>query len=227
MSFIEARSDIAICNKALSRVGNQGISGSLASPVNNAGRLCNQWYKTVVRTLLEQHHFGLATVRQALVEVTNDRSAEWLAAYQPPSDMAFPVTLGPYGSGQVSYYRGLEGLFGILLGQKIFLYNRGVIYSQVSGATLEYVTLGITEADFNQTFENLVIVFLASVLAETLLKDRQLAKDLYEEGMSKLNWAIAQSLNLGQQRYGDSPTESEIARGGGAPELARYMGLAF
>lgn len=227
MSFMQPRSAISICNAALGRISQQKVSGTLTSPVNFIASTCAEAYPRVVRTLLEQHHFGLATRRVALVEQTNDRPSEWLAAYAPPSDMAFPVTVLPYGVGQVQYYPALNGLIAKVNGFPIFLHSGGVIYSIVAWATLEYVSLNITEQDFNQTFENLVITFLASILAEPIVKDRALAKDLYEEGMGKLNWAIAQSLNATQPRYGDMPTETELERGGGIGSVAARLGLPY
>jgi hypothetical protein len=224
VSFQEPKSDIAICNKALDLLSQQPLSGTLANPLNNAARACARHYKTVVRTLLEQHHFGLATKRVALVQATNDRSNEWLVAYAPPTDMAFPVSIGPYSGSQVSYYRGIGALFGILAGRKVFEYAGGVLYTQLSDAELEYVSFTITEQDFNQTFENLVVIFLASVLAHPVVKDRQLGKDLYEEGMSKLNWAIAQNLNIGGPTYGHTPTDTELARAGFSVDLLPPFG---
>jgi hypothetical protein len=224
MSFQETKSDITICNRALDRISQQPLQGSLSNPLNNAARTCARLYKSVVRTLLEQHHFGLATKRQALVTVNNDRSNEWLVAYQPPSDMAFPVSFGPYAGSQVSYYRGLGALFGILAGRPVFAYASGVLYAQISDAELEYVSFDITEQDFNQTFENLVVVFLASELAHPIAKDRQLGKDLYEEGMSKLNWGIAQNLNIGGPTYGHTPTDTELARAGFSTDLLPQFG---
>lgn len=222
MSFQEPRDAISICNKALGRIAQAQISGSLDNPITKPMRDCALYYKTVVRTLLEQHHFGIATKRQALVAVTNNRSSEWLGAYAPPSDMAFPVLFAPYSGmvSQVSYYRGIGALFGMLSGRRIFEYASGVIYTNLTDVELEYVSYNITEADFNQTFENLVVVFLASELARSLAKDPKLAQDLYDEGMAKLNWAIAQNLNIGRPTYGNGLTETELARGGFPVDLA-------
>lgn len=222
MSFQEPRSDISICNRALDRVHQQPLSGTLSSPLNNAARVCSRHYKAVVRSLLERHHFGLATKRVALVEVTNDRSNEWLVAYAPPTDMAFPVTFAPYPSGQVNYYQGLGALLGLVSGRPIFAYASGVLYSQLSGAELEYVSFDITEQDFNQTFENLVMGFLASELAGGLVKDRNLQKDLFDEATTQLNLAIAHNLNIGRPTYGNSLTETELARAGWPVDLPHY-----
>lgn len=226
MNFLPARSAIDICNRALGRISSARISGSLESPTTPAAARCAELYPVVVRTLLEQHHFGLATRRATLVATTNDRSTEWLGAYVPPADMAFPVTVLPYPAGQVSYYRALGALLGNLAGRPIFRYENGKIYTQVADNQLEYVSLSITEADFNQTFENLIVIFLASELAHIIPKDRNLAKDLYEEGMSKLNQAIAQNLNLQQPTYGWTPTETELERGGSSI-IGTHLGLPY
>ncbi len=227
MSFMETRSAIAICNHALDRISQQGISGSLTNPVTNVARICARKYPMVVRTLLEQHHFGLASKRATLVEVANTRTGEWSGAYAPPPDMAFPVGFSGYSAGPVNFYRALGALIGTMSGRPVFRYEGGVIYSNLGTADLDYVSLDITEQDFNQTFENLVIVFLAAELAHPIAKDRQLGKDLYEEGMSKLNWAIAQSLNLQHQTYGSAPTETEMARGGGVGDFLGVLGGTY
>ena len=215
MSFAETRSAIAICNHALDRIMQQPITGSLDNPVTNVARTCARKYKLVVRTLLEQHHFNLATKRTTLVETTNARAGEWIGAFQPPTDMAFPVGFSAFGSAPVAYYRALGALIGTMGGRAAFSYVGGVIYSNLGVTDLDYVSYDITEQDFTQDFENLVIIFLASELAHPIAKDRNLAKDLYEEGMGKLNWAIAHNLNLQQPTYGNTPTETEITRGGG------------
>lgn len=221
MGFQEPRSDVSICNKALSRVFQQPIT-SLSDPANKlASRECNRWYKTVVRTLLEKHHFGIATKRVALVAGIGSRE-EWAYAYVQPSDLAFPVSVQPWGSNgttQINYYRGIGYLIGQLYGRAIFRQEGGVLYSSMPDATLDYVSFDITEHNFTQTFENLVVAFLSAELANPLAKDRQLANDLRTEATNMLNQAIANSLNATQPRYGDGPSEAELARAGGDPRL--------
>lgn len=226
MSFQETRDAISICNKALSRVKQQALSGSLDDPGNdnkNSARECRLWYKTIVRQVLTAHHWGLATVRTELATVTNDRTAEWGAAYAPPSDMAFPVMLGPYSdSTSISYYRGVGYLLASLYGRPVFRYESGKIYALVDGASLDYVSFNITEQDFNDAVEGLVVLFLASQLARSLAKDDKLAKELHDEGVARMNLEIAQSLNLTQPRYGHQLSEGEMARMGFDPALGTY-----
>lgn len=227
MSFQEVRSDILICNKSLSRIKQQPLSGSLDDPANlnkHAARECNLWYKTIVREVLTAHHWGLATKRAVLVTKTNDRDTEWLLAYVPPSDMAFPVMLGPFGStAGVSYYRGLSSLLASIYGRPVFLYEGGTIYSQLDAATLDYVSFNITEADFNEAVEKLVVIFLAAQLARSIAKDDRLAKELHTEGVNAMNIEIARSLNMSQPQYGGTyTTEAERARAGFDPSFPSF-----
>lgn len=222
MSFQQVRSEIDICNKALARIFQQPLSGSLLNPANQnklSGRECNRFYKTVVRSLLEKHHWGIATKRVALAEIVNPRATEWAAAYGKPSDMAFPVAISPYeGSSQVSYYAGLGFLLGALGGMPVFRYEGSTIFARTAGAHLDYVSFDITEADFTQTFEDLVVEFLAAKLANPVAKDPGLAADIENSALSKMNQAIAHNLNVNGQRYDQYVTEGERVRGGLIPD---------
>lgn len=224
MSFQEVRTDLSICNKALSRIMQQPLQGNLLDPANQqklSGRECVRWYKPVVRELLAKHHWGLATRREPLAAIANTRSAEWLAAYQPPSDMAFPVTISPYESAsQVSYYTGLGAIYAMLYGRPVFQLVNGTLYAQVANAYLDYVSLNITEVDFNELFENLVVLFLSSKLALSVAKDKAMSDDFKNEAVGEMNLAIAHSLNATQPTYGNKLTESERVRDGFPADLA-------
>jgi hypothetical protein len=228
VGFQEERSAISICNKALDQVKQQPLSGSLDDPANlnkNAARICNLWYKKIVRSVLSAHHWGLATKRVPLVAVAvNDRPTEWSYAYAPPSDMAFPVMVGPYGPAgtAVSYYRGVGFLIASIYGKPVLRYESGTIYSIVPDATLDYVSFDITEQDFNDAVEDLVILFLASRLARSIAKDDKLADSLYNQAIRLQNVEIARSFNANQPRYGNTASDSEMARGGFDPLLSNY-----
>jgi len=231
MGFQEIRTDLSTCNKALSRIKQQPLQGSLTDPANlnkPAARECNLWYKTVVRQVLSMHHFGLATVRVPLTETTNDRVEEWAAAYAPPTDMAFPVNIGPYNPSAtgVSYFVGVGFILASLYGKPLFRYESGKIYALISGATLDYVSFNITENDFNEAVEALVVLFLAANLARSIAKDDKLAADLQNEATTRLNIEIARNLNMNQPRYDTFMSEAELARGGFDPGLLQF-GVPF
>lgn len=228
MSFQQPRSDIDICNKALSRIGQAQLSGTLGDPSNNAkqaGREANLHYKSTVRGLLEAHHWNLATKRASLIETTNTRSLEWGFAYAPPADIAFPVSIYMPGDSTVSpiaYYRGLKGLYATIMGQPLFTYSGGVIYTFVGPAELEYTSLDITEQQFTQQLEDVIVLFLASKFAYSLAKDHRMGNEIKQEAIAELDKAIASNLNEQNQTYGDTLSESELARNGSFPGFGAY-----
>lgn len=213
MTFRHYSSSTAIANRALGMVSESKTISSFDDPGINA-QAVKRWYVPIVSRLLEMHHWGLATKRESLVALaTNNRSNEWLYAYAPPDDMAFPVgiTLGS-GASNVSYYRGLSGIIALSYGRPIFQYHNKVIYSNLEG-DLEYVSYDITEADFNSTFENIVVLMLASRLALEIPKDFDLSQELAEAAQTEINVAMTQNLNTGNRQYGQTVSEAELARG--------------
>ena len=212
MSFKVLPSSVDLGNMALGLVSESKTISSVDDAGKNAEAI-RKWYKPVVARLLEMHHWGLATKRVAPVEVTNNRANEWLYAYAPPEDMAFPVGVGlDNGTSNVSYYRGLAGLIAMLYGKPIFTHHNGVLYSNMSG-DLEYVSFEITEADFTATFSDIVVVMLASRLALEIPKDFDLSKELADDATTKINIAMTQNLNSGNRQYGMAVSEAELVRG--------------
>ncbi len=234
MSFQENRSAIDICNKALSRIGQQPLSGALDSPANlnkHAGRECNLHYKATVRRLLEQHHWNLATRRVGLVVNTvNDRSSEWLLSYAAPSDMAFPVSISPLptSTGQINYYRGIGSLIAKIYNRPLFMFSGGTIYAGTADAELEYVSFSITEQDFSQELEDIIVEFLSSKLAFSIAKDETMGQRFEQKAVSSLNLIIANNLNQQRPRYDMLPSEAEMARNGVDPWIAGFSpGLGY
>jgi hypothetical protein len=217
MSFKPNSGGVDLCNRALSRLSQEPINSlEPPTPQGKVSRACERWYRPTVARLLEMHHWGLARRRVAsLTALANDRTSEWLFKFQLPVDVAFPVNLAPMSSiVNVQYYQALGGMLASLHGQPIFLKVGRAIYSRYTGG-LDYVSYDITEAEFNATFENIVELTLAAAMAYDLTKSRPRETDLREQATSAINIAIAQDLNTGHPRYGDSPTERDIVRGAG------------
>lgn len=213
MSFKETPSAVSLANMALGMISESGKTITSFDDAGLNAQAIRRWYKPTVARLLETHHWGLATKRASLTAIANDRSSEWLYAYSPPDDMAFPVGVAfASGASSTSYYRGLSGLIAMAYGSPIFQLHNGTLYSNMEG-DLEYVSFDITEADFNATFANIVVLALASRLALELPKDRDMSKELEEQATSQINIAIAQNLNAGNRRYGMQVSENEMARG--------------
>lgn len=214
MTFKPDPSDVKLCNRALSRLGQAPITALTPSPQPNAkpAQLCARWYKPTVGRLLEMHHWGLARKRGTMTEVDNDRSAEWTLAYALPNDCAFPVTLSTMSGAGVTYYQGLSGLLAYYQGAPAFTRAGDVLYSRFAG-DLDYVSYEITEARFNATFENIVELTLAAAMAFDLTKSAKRELDLRQQATSAINIAITQNLNEGHPKYGDRPSERDFARG--------------
>jgi len=214
MTFRPSLSDVKLCNQALSRL-SQGPITSLdpPSPPGTVSRECERWYKSTVSRLLELHHWGLARKRGALTAVINDRGAEWTGAYQLPIDCAFPVNLSTLsGAGGMTYYQSLAGLLGMWNGMPMFHRVGQVLYTRVAG-DLDYVSYDITEAQFNSTFSNIVELTLAAAMCFAITKNAKRETTLREQATNAINIAIAQDMNQGNNRYGDRPSERDIARG--------------
>jgi hypothetical protein len=213
MTFKQTTSDVTLANMALGLISEGKTITALDNPGHNP-QVIRRWYKPVVARLLEMHHWGLATKRSALVqEAVNLRSSEWLYAYAAPEDMAFPVGMVlANGTSSVSYYRGLAGLIALSYGKPIFQFHNNVIYTNVEG-DLEYVSYDITEADFNATFADIVVLMLASRLAREIPKDVDLADELQDKATTAINLAITQNFNTGGQQYGMRTSEAELVRG--------------
>lgn len=213
MTFKQTASSTNLVNRALGMVSESRTISDIDEDSGFTAEVARRWYKPVVARLLEMHHWGLATKRSPLVAVTNTRSAEWTHAFSTPDDMAFPVgiTLASGGS-TVSYYRGLAGLIGMTYGRPLFLYHNGTLFSHMTG-DLEYVSFDITEADFNATFEDIVVMSLASRFALEIPKDVKLSQEYADQAQSAINLAIAQNLSVGRQQYGQHVSEAELVRG--------------
>lgn len=213
-NFRVIETDVSMCNRALSLLGQAPISQlEPALPQGAASRECARWYRPIVAGMLEKHHWNLATNRTVLTELVNDRSPEWLYRYQLPPRVAFPVALTTFGVGSdISYYQGLGGLIAQVHGSPAFLMTGRVLYTRYNGE-LDFVSFDITEADFNDTFKNIVVLALAAAMAFALTKSTKRETDLREQLATAMNLAITQNLNVGKPTYGNFISERDVARG--------------
>lgn len=221
MSFAEAYTDVAICNRALSRLKESPIASMSQGGV--AARECRTWYKPTVRWLLEEHDWGLATKRSPLAALAvNDRPNEWLYAYAAPTDLAFPIDIIPFNdSGAIGYYQGLKQFALPRLAR--FRRAGSTIYSSVPGAYLDHTSLAVTEALFNEQFVNVIDLYLASRLAIGMRGNEKMRDSYAQQGLTALQNAKAKNLNEQRQTYGDAMSDGERARMGGSEYGGGYV----
>lgn len=212
MTFKPDISRIAIFNEALALLPSDPIQD--ADEASLEARECRRFYKSVVAALLERHHWNLATRRVALAQIENDRASEWGFAYAKPADLAYPVrVIDLNGRG---YFGMIADHYNYLIGgQRVFMQNRGVFYSLIEAATLEYTSFDITEADFSPIFKDIVVLELAQRICHPITKDGSRAEELATRAEAERSRAIAIDLNRNQPRYGDKPLETELVRGAG------------
>lgn len=212
MTFKPEISQVSIFNEALALLPADPVQDP--DEISVEARECRRFYKSVVAGLLERHHWHLATTRGVLAATANDRETEWGYAFTKPTDMAFPVrALDTAGTG---YYGWIMDNYHYLLGgRRVFMQSRGILYSMIEAATLEYTSFDITEGDFTTTFKDLVVLDLASRICHPITKDDRRATDLATRFEVERSRAIAVDLNRNQPRYGDGPTETELVRGAG------------
>lgn len=223
MSFKPDISAVGIFNLSLAMLPADPVQ-SEDEPSLEA-RECARFYKPVVSTLLEQHHWNLATKRATLAAVTNDRSDEWAYAYAKPTDMAYPVALLPSTGVGYSGWFMRDFIYFLPGGRKLFMQTGGKIYSMVEAARLEYTSFSITEANFTALFRDIIVLTLASKICHPITKDTTRARELTAEAeMTRLR-AIANDLNRNQPTYGDRPTETELVRGAGVD--LNYYGTGY
>ena len=213
MTFKQTASSTSLVNRALGMISESRMVSDIDEDSGFTAEVARRWYRPIVARLLETHHWGLATKRIEPVAVTNTRSTEWLNAYAAPDDMAFPVGFSlEDGSSTVSYYKGLAGLIAMSYGRPVFQYHNSVLYSNFTG-DLEYVSYDITEADFNATFEDIIVLMLASRFALEIPKDPKMSQELARQATTQINIAITHDLNIGNREYGQRPSEGELVRG--------------
>lgn len=212
MSFKPEISSVLIFNEALSQLPADPVQSE--DEASMEARECRRWYKSVVATLLERHHWNLSTKRGVLAVITNDRANEWAYAYAKPTDMAYPVALIPSTGNAYSGWIMHDYAY-ILGGRPVFMQSRGVLYSSLQAASLEYTSFDITEADFTTRFKDLIVEGLASKIAPAITKDEQKAEKMARAHEFNTQRAIGSDINRNQPTYGNRPTESEVVRGVG------------
>lgn len=210
-SFKVTKSGTQLVNRAMDLIAENHIP-SLDDQVSGvAARTARTWYKPTVAWLLERHHWGLATRREPLTVTTNDRSTQWLYAYQVPEDAAFIKRVVPPMGGSVGYYAGIRSL--LLRNQ--FERIGALLYSSVQAAALDFTSYTVDETEFSEELSDIIVLMLASRFAIPIAKKAALQDKYLRQAEGALDVALARSRNENEPTYGDTPTETELVRGAG------------
>lgn len=204
---------ISSCNEALALIGAGDIADLDEDSIES--RACALLAPTLLDEVGEWADWPFKVRRSVLAEVTNDRPAEWLYAYAPPSDLGQPLairsveddatTLPEYGP----YPMPLQDAFPLR-----FLLEGGKIYSNVETATLVYTSKVIDIASIEPLVRRAFVDELAARLALPVKKDVKIAQAMRQQATISKNEAIANEQNKSPRVATRYVSEAEYARMG-------------
>jgi hypothetical protein len=156
-------SEAAICNLALSHLGDEAAVTSIDPPEGSAqAEHCATFYPIARNTVLESHTWSFATRRQPLVERTEDPPDSWAYVYQRPNDcLKVLAVLAPEASSDTDTEEFIEETIDD---------DVRVIYTNVEEATIRYIRLVEDTTKFSSLVVNAVARLLASYLAGPIIK---------------------------------------------------------
>lgn len=174
--------DVAICNRALSNIGETARITSINPPDGSLqAALCAQYYDRCRDALLEAHQWGFATKRRAL-SVIDTQSSVYAYAYFRPSDcMRIVEVLAPDAIDdnvqtvpRQRYYGAQPSVLSEPAGQKQkeeqLEDGTRVIYTNQQDAVLRYVSRVTDARLFSAKFADALEARLSSKLAPVIIK---------------------------------------------------------
>lgn len=160
-------SAVDICNMALANLGDVADITSLNPPEGSAqAERCAQFYPLAVKTLLESHDWGFATVRKQLVKYEANSRDNWRFCYAVPADCIKIIDLNDqpfqqfppeFAKRHYDYELGLNDN-----GQRC-------IYTNLENAVMRYIA-NVSENQFPANFVIALSWKLSGMLAGPLLK---------------------------------------------------------
>lgn len=204
---------ITLCNEALSTIA----AGQIASLTEASleARECARWSLTVLEEMADWTEWIDAIKRVALAPVTNDRPAEWLYAYAPPSDMADPIDLRetenaaqwlqPYGLGDFP----TQDTAPIP-----FTHEGGVIYANIGQAILVYSSNALDVGRLKPLVRRAFVLELAARICLPIKKDAKLGQFVAQQAEMARNRAVSDEQNKNPQRAPRYTSAAEWARMG-------------
>ncbi|HEX8577993.1 MAG TPA: hypothetical protein VF655_00175 [Allosphingosinicella sp.] len=209
-----ALSKVQIANMALAEVPASRISG-LDEDSIEAGHV-RVHYQPSLELLLEAHDWDFAIKRIVLAAVANDRPDEHGSAFQLPADVASPRRLVPSATAAGLVAPGVPSVrsaFSAGLDEMLTIYPytiaAGKLYTDLDGATLEYVSNNVSESAFPALFARALGLELATRLVSPIKQDTK--RQDYIRGMAEVarERAIADNMNRQpRQQYGFASEEA-------------------
>lgn len=204
---------VAICNTALSRLGDSATVASIDPPEGSAqAEHCAVFYPIARDTLLEMHEWGFATRRASLALLSNQSSWNWRYAYARPSSCIKVISV--LREQDCAQDRGVD--YQTEANES----GTQVILTNLENATVRYIAQVQDSTKFSPLFTDALAWLLASYLAGPVIKGdvgREAGRACYATFMQQMSAAKVSDSNQqsGDPRRDERQTEWIAARGYG------------
>lgn len=158
-------SQVAICNMALVRLGQQRISSLSDSDVN--AEMCSLYYEQTRDELLSSYEWSFAVERKELAEVAGDNFTDFDYKYALPTDYLTVLT-------QISSedYSDIEDLWRI---------EGKYLFSDLSPTYIKYIKKVLEATELPPLFVEPFYLRLATKMSSKITQDKTLKRDLLRE----------------------------------------------
>jgi hypothetical protein len=204
---------ITACNNALAQIA----AGQIAALTENSieARECNRFGPQLLEEMADWTPWRALRKRVTLAETTNDRPAEWLYAYQAPSDLGDPIAIRGVEEDAVDLPTFGPYPFPVQNAVPLaFLYEGAMIYSNVPDAVLVYSSSTLEASQLSPLMRRAFELELAARIALPIKKDVKLAGALQQQAEVARQRAIADEENKVQSHPPRYVSEVEYARAG-------------
>lgn len=204
---------IDLCNQALAEIWKGQIAslneGSLEA------RECQRFAQTILNEMADwSDDLPLGRKRATLAQVPNSRPNEWRFAYATPADIAAPVAIidpEHVGATAIAGPFNQPDRLGLPLA---FIFEGGIIYTNVEKAGLDYSSSTIDAADLSPLLQRAFVLELAARIAGPLVKDAKIVQAKAEQAEIARARALADEENKAPRREVRYVSEAELARMG-------------
>lgn len=205
---------ITLCNQALAQIAKGPIDdldeGSLEA------RECKRFAQPLLEEMADwSDSFPFGRKRVALAQTVNTRDAEWLYAYAAPANLGAPIAIRAVEDAATDLPISGPWTFPIQDETPIpFLYEGGMIYTNVENATLIYSARNLEASDLPPLGRRAFVLELAARLATPLTKDAKIAKTVADQAEIARARFIADEENKSPRSAPRYVSEVDLARAG-------------
>lgn len=204
---------VDICNMALAEIA----AGPITALSDNAieAREVGRFALPLLAEITLWSDWSWAVTRAVLTEITNDRPAEWLHAYQVPATCARALAVRRNEDPATSLPDAGPFPFPLQDGLPLaFLHEGGLIYSNIGTASLVFTAMLTDPTALPPLVTRAFVLELAARVAVPVRKDIGLARQLASAAELARDRAIAEDRNQRAAAGLRFASEAALARAG-------------